>query len=82
MFWCAQLIGSFVADKMGRTRDQTNTETTKVKCLSEGCNNIEIAKMVRHDHCTVKEFLSEDRQGRKKFVKKQRCKLTEKFVKN
>jgi IS30 family transposase len=45
---------------MGQKRDVTETEKSKMeKCLSDGSNTLEIAKLLRHDHRTIKRFVCE-----------------------
>ncbi|KAA8586919.1 hypothetical protein FQN60_000755, partial [Etheostoma spectabile] len=52
---------------MGKKRDLTDSEKSKiVKCLSEGCSTLEVAKILRRDHRTIKRFVANSQQGRKK----------------
>ena len=62
---------------MGQKRDLTDFEKSKiVRCLSEGCSSVEIAKLLKRDHRTIKRFLANSQQGRKKRVEKRRRKIT------
>lgn len=51
-----QLLGSFLSSgKMGQKRGLTDSEKSKnIKHLSEGCSTLEIAKILGHDHRTIK----------------------------
>lgn len=75
---CAELLGRLRSSgKMGQKRDLTDSEKSKiVKCLSEGCNSLEIAKILGRDHRTIKRFAANSQQGRKKRAEKGRRKLT------
>ena len=62
---------------MGQKRNLTDTEKSKiVKCLSDGFNTPEIAKL------PDKRFIANSQQGRKKHIEKKRHKLTAKDLKN
>lgn len=64
---------------MSQKRNLTDTDMSKiVKCLSGGSTTLEIAKLLRHDHCTIKCFVANSQQGRKKHKEKKRCILTAK----
>ncbi|KAA8584625.1 hypothetical protein FQN60_008410, partial [Etheostoma spectabile] len=53
--------------KVGKKRDLTGSEKSNiVKCLSEGCSTLEVAKILRRDHQTIKRFDANSQQGRKK----------------
>ncbi|CAJ0924595.1 unnamed protein product [Ranitomeya imitator] len=39
-----------------------------VRCLAEGCSSLEIAKLLRRDHRTIKRFMANSQQCRKKRV--------------
>ena len=47
-----------------------------VKCLSDGCNTLEIAKLLRRNHRTIKRFVAYSWQGCKKHMEKKRRKVT------
>lgn len=62
---------------MGQKRDLTDSEKSKiVRCLAEGCSTLKIAKLLRRDHRTIKRFIQNSQQGRKKRVEKPRRKIT------
>ncbi|CAL9698388.1 unnamed protein product [Knipowitschia caucasica] len=62
---------------MGQKRDLTDSEKSKiVKCLAEGCSTPEISKILSRDHRTIKRFVANSQQGRKKRVETKRCKVT------
>ena len=64
---------------MGQKRDLTDSERSKiVKSLSEGCSTLEIAKILGRDHRTIKRFVANSQQCRKKRGEKKRRKLTAK----
>ncbi|CAJ0926660.1 unnamed protein product [Ranitomeya imitator] len=63
--------------KMGQKRDLTGSEkSTIVRCLAEGCSSLEIAKLLKRDHRTIKHFMANSQQVRKKHVNQKRCKIT------
>lgn len=62
---------------MGQKRDLTDSEKSKiVRCLAEGCSSLEIAKLLKRDHRTIKRFMANSQQGRKKRVERKRHKIT------
>lgn len=62
---------------MGQKRDLTDSEKSKiVRCLAEGCSSLEIAKLLKRDHRTIKRFVTNSQQGRRKRVEKKRRKIT------
>ena len=64
---------------MGQKSDLTDSEKSKiVKRLSEGCSTLEIAKILGRDHRTIKRFVANSQQGRKKRISKKSRKLTAK----
>ena len=76
---CTIIRQLFSLGKMGQKRDLTESEKPKItKSLSEGCNTLEIAKILGCDHRTIKRFVANSQQGRKKRVEKKRRKLTAK----
>ena len=72
------ILGIFLSfHKMGQRRDLTDSEKSKiVRCLSEGCSSLEIAKLLTRDHHTIKRFMANSQQGCKKRVEKRRRKIT------
>ncbi|KAL7837224.1 hypothetical protein SRHO_G00269350 [Serrasalmus rhombeus] len=48
------------------------------KSLSEGCSTLEIAKILGRDHRTIKRFVANSQQGRKKRAEKKKRKITAK----
>ena len=61
---------------MGQKRDLTDFEKSKiVRYLAEGCGTLEIAKSLKRDHRTIKLFIANSQQGRKKRVEKKRRKI-------
>ena len=57
--------------KMGQKRDLTDTEKSKCfQCFSDGCNNLETAKLFRCDHRTIKGFIANSQLGCKKRMEK------------
>ncbi|XP_069583295.1 D-beta-hydroxybutyrate dehydrogenase, mitochondrial-like isoform X2 [Ranitomeya imitator] len=63
--------------KMGQKRDLTGSEKSKiVRCLAEGCSSLEIAKLLNCNHRTIKRFMANSQQGRKKHVGQKRRKIT------
>ncbi|CAJ0916742.1 unnamed protein product [Ranitomeya imitator] len=62
---------------MGQKRDLTGSEKSKiVRCLAAGCSSLEIAKLLKRDHRTIKRFMANSQQGRKKRVGQKRGKIT------
>ncbi|CAJ0950152.1 unnamed protein product [Ranitomeya imitator] len=62
---------------MGQKRYLMGSEKSKlVRCLAERCNSFEIAKLLKRDHRTIKRFMSNSQQGRKKLVGQKRRKIT------
>ncbi|CAJ0951401.1 unnamed protein product [Ranitomeya imitator] len=62
---------------MGQKRDLTGSEKSKiVRCLAEGGSSLEIAKLLKRDHRTIKRFMANSQQGRKKRVGQKRHKIT------
>lgn len=62
---------------MGQKRDLTGSEKSKiVRYLAEGCSTLKIAKLLKRDHRTIKRFIQNSQQGRKKRVEKPRRKIT------
>ncbi|CAJ0926263.1 unnamed protein product [Ranitomeya imitator] len=62
---------------MGQKRDLTGSEKSKiVRCLAEGCSRLEIAKLLKCDHQTIKRFMANSQQGRKKCVGQKKRKIT------
>uniref|UniRef100_A0A3P9ASB2 ST8 alpha-N-acetyl-neuraminide alpha-2,8-sialyltransferase 6 n=1 Tax=Maylandia zebra TaxID=106582 RepID=A0A3P9ASB2_9CICH len=62
---------------MGQKKDLTATEKSKiVRYLAEGCSSLKIAKLLKRDHRTIKRFIQNSQQGRKKHVEKPRRKIT------
>ena len=60
---------------MGKKRDLTDSEKSKItKILSEGCSTLEIPKILGHDHRTIKFFVANSQQGRKKRIEKKKAK--------
>jgi len=60
-------------------KKRSDSEKSKiVKRLSEGCSTLEIAKILGHDHRTIKCFVANSQQSHKKRVEKKRRKLTAK----
>ena len=58
---------------MGQKRDLTDSEKSKmVKRFLEGRSTLEIAKILGRDHRTIKRFVANSQQGRKKRVEKKR----------
>ncbi|KAJ1193317.1 hypothetical protein NDU88_002616 [Pleurodeles waltl] len=63
--------------KMGQKKDLTGSEKSKiVRYLAEGCSTLKIAKLLKRDHRTIKRFIQNSQQGRKKRVEKPRRKIT------
>uniref|UniRef100_A0A3P9DJU3 L1 transposable element RRM domain-containing protein n=1 Tax=Maylandia zebra TaxID=106582 RepID=A0A3P9DJU3_9CICH len=63
---------------MGQKKDLTGSEKSKiVRYLAEGCSSLKIAKLLKCDHRTIKRFIQNSQQGRKKRVEKPRRKITE-----
>ncbi|CAJ0928030.1 unnamed protein product [Ranitomeya imitator] len=62
---------------MRQKRDLMGSEkSTIVRCLAEGCSSLEIAKLLKRDHRTIKRFMANSQQGRKKRVGQKRRKIT------
>ncbi|KAJ1109037.1 hypothetical protein NDU88_006406 [Pleurodeles waltl] len=62
---------------MGQKKDLTGSEKSKiVRYLAEGCSTLKIAKLLKRDHRTIKRFIQNSQQGRKKRVEKPRRKIT------
>uniref|UniRef100_A0A668TI68 Ubiquitin-like domain-containing protein n=2 Tax=Oreochromis aureus TaxID=47969 RepID=A0A668TI68_OREAU len=62
---------------MGQKKDLTGSEKSKiVRYLAEGCSSLKIAKLLKRDHRTIKRFIQNSQQGRKKRVDKPRRKIT------
>lgn len=62
---------------MGQKMDLTGSEKSKiVRYLAEGCSSLKIAKLLKRDHRTIKRFIQNSQQGRKKRVEKPRRKIT------
>lgn len=47
-----------------------------MRYLAEGCSTLKIAKLLKRDHRTIKRFIQNSQQGRKKRVEKPRRKIT------
>ncbi|KAJ1179529.1 hypothetical protein NDU88_004763 [Pleurodeles waltl] len=63
--------------KMGQKKDLTGSEKSKiVRYLAEGSSTLKIAKLLKRDHRTIKRFIQNSQQGRKKRVEKPRRKIT------
>ncbi|KAJ1197141.1 hypothetical protein NDU88_001003 [Pleurodeles waltl] len=71
-------ISNFLSfGKMGQKKDLTGSEKSKiVRYLAEGCSTLKIAKLLKRDHRTIKRFIQNSQQGRKKRVEKPRRKIT------
>ncbi|CAJ0950984.1 unnamed protein product [Ranitomeya imitator] len=62
---------------MGQKRDLMGSEKSKiVRCLAEGCSSLEIDKHLKRDHRTIKRFMANSQQSRKKRVGQKRRKIT------
>ncbi|MFB2351385.1 hypothetical protein, partial [Priestia megaterium] len=55
----------------------TGSEKSKIVAyIAKGWSTLKIAKLLKHDHRTIKRFVQNSQQGRKKRVEKRRRKLT------
>ncbi|XP_067257989.1 uncharacterized protein [Chanodichthys erythropterus] len=62
---------------MGQKKDLTGSEKSKImRYIAEGCSSLKIAKLLKRDHRTIKRFIQNSQQGRKKRVEKPRRKIT------
>lgn len=62
---------------MGQKKDLTGSEKSKiVRYIAEGCSSLKIAKLLKRDHRTIKRFIQNSQQGRKKRAEKPRRKIT------
>ncbi|CAJ0917311.1 unnamed protein product [Ranitomeya imitator] len=68
----------FLQPTVGRNTAQPSRDGCDVwqSVAMQGGSSVEIAKLLKRDHQTIKRFMANSQQGRKKRVGQKRCKIT------